>query len=51
MSYIVVMIEEWEAERARVKPMFEVREAAIGGNPYVQVTMTDGTSRPDLRIR
>jgi IS1 family transposase len=44
MTDIVAMLEEWEAERARVKPIFEVREAAIGGSPYVQVTMADGTS-------
>jgi IS1 family transposase len=44
MSDVVAMIEEWEAERARVKPIFEVREAAIGGSPYVQITMPDGTS-------
>src|ERR1043166_546772 len=36
MTDIVAMFEEWEAERARAKPIFEVREAAIGGNPYVQ---------------
>jgi hypothetical protein len=44
MTDIVAMLEEWEAERARVKPIFEVREAAIGGSTYVQVTMPDGTS-------
>lgn len=44
MADIVAVIEDWEAERARVKPIFEVREAAIGGNAYVQVTMPDGTS-------
>jgi IS1 family transposase len=44
MSDVVAMLEEWEAERARVKPIFEVREAAIGGSSYVQVTMPDGTS-------
>jgi hypothetical protein len=44
MSDVVAMIEEWETERARVKPIFEVCEAAIGGNAYVQITMPDGTS-------
>jgi hypothetical protein len=44
MSDVVVMLEEWEAENARIKPIFEVREAAIGGDAYVQVTMPDGTS-------
>jgi hypothetical protein len=44
MTDIVAMLEEWEAERACVKPIFEVREAAIGGSPYVQVTMPDGMS-------
>jgi hypothetical protein len=44
MSDVVEMLEEWEAENARIKPVFEVREAAIGGNSYVQVTMPDGTS-------
>lgn len=44
MADVVAMIEEWEAERARVKPLFEVCEAAIGGSPYVQVTIPDGTS-------
>jgi hypothetical protein len=43
MTDVVAMLEEWKAERARVKPIFEVREAAIGGNAYVQVTMPDGT--------
>jgi hypothetical protein len=27
-----------------VKPIFEVSETAIGGNPYAQITMPDGTS-------
>jgi IS1 family transposase len=44
MTDIVSMIGEWEDERARVKPIFEIREAAIGGVPYVQITMPDGTS-------
>jgi IS1 transposase len=44
MTDIVAMLEDWEAERARVKPIFEVREAAIGDSPYVQVSMPDGTS-------
>jgi hypothetical protein len=44
MSDVVETFEEWEAENARVKPIFEVRETAIGGNSYVQVTMPDGTS-------
>jgi hypothetical protein len=44
MTDIVLLLEEWEAERARIKPVFEVREAAIGGNAYVRVTMPDGTS-------
>jgi hypothetical protein len=44
MADVVAMLEDWEAENARVKPIFEVREAAIGSNPYVQVTMPDGTS-------
>jgi hypothetical protein len=29
MSDVVAMLEEWEAENARVKPAFEVREAAM----------------------
>jgi IS1 family transposase len=44
MTDIVAMLEDWEAERARVKAVFEVREAVIGGTPYVQITMPDGTS-------
>jgi hypothetical protein len=44
MSDVVAMLEEWEAENARIKPTFEIRESAIGGNAYVQVTMPDGTS-------
>ena len=44
MSDVAAMLEEWETENARVKPIFEVREAAIGGDAYVQVTMPDGTS-------
>jgi hypothetical protein len=44
MTDIVAMLEEREAERSRVKPIFEVREATIGGNADVQVTMPDGTS-------
>jgi hypothetical protein len=44
MSDVVAMLEEWEAENARTKPVFEIRETAIGGSAYVQVTMPDGTS-------
>jgi hypothetical protein len=44
MSDIVAMLEERETENARVKSIFEVRDAAIGGSSYVQVTMPDGTS-------
>jgi hypothetical protein len=41
---VVAAFEEWENENARVKPIFEVHEATIGGNTHVQVTMPDGTS-------
>lgn len=44
MADVVAMIEEWEGERARVKPIFEVREAAIGGSPHIEITMPDGAS-------
>src|SRR5207244_3533758 len=44
MPDVVAMLEEWENENARAKPIFEVREAAIGDNAYVQVTMRDRTS-------
>jgi hypothetical protein len=44
MTDVVAMLEEWEAERVPVKPIFEAREAAIGGNANVQITMPDGTS-------
>lgn len=44
MVDVVAMLEDWEAENARVKPIFEVWEAAIDGNAYVQVTMPDGTA-------
>ena len=39
MTDIVAMLEEWESNRACVKSIFEFREAAIGGIPYVQVTL------------
>jgi hypothetical protein len=38
------MLEEWEGERARVKPIFEVAESVIGGTSFVRVTMPDGTT-------
>src|SRR5947199_8123425 len=44
VSDIVAMLEEWEAERARIKPVFEVRQSAIGGTSFVHITMPDGTT-------
>jgi IS1 transposase len=44
MSDIVTILEDWEAENARVKPIFEIRQNVIGGSDYVHVTMPDGTT-------
>jgi IS1 family transposase len=41
---IVAMLEEWEAEQARVKPTFEVAESPIGRTSFVRITMPDGTT-------
>src|SRR5205823_4534551 len=41
---IVKVLEDWETENARVKPVFEVQENKIGDGNYVNVTMPDGTS-------
>jgi len=40
---IVTVLEDWESENARRKPVFEVQHAAIGNVPYVQITLPDGT--------